>query len=161
MRSEYKTDNDFDTNTDTNTDSDTVADINTDTDTDTDTDTFYTTSGSFDAASRSRRPDPFPMTLVAEIEDQQPIRVAASGGEGCRPRTEPGSPKVEDELQNLGTEAIEQLASGLNKAAITIQELGQNVRLVKHHLNPTTLLAGALSCTYQIGTKRESTLSKY
>jgi hypothetical protein len=44
-------------------------------------------------------------------------------------RPEAGPSVHEDELQHLGTEAIEQLASGLNKAAITIQELGQNVRL--------------------------------
>ncbi len=38
-----------------------------------------------------------------------------------------GPSRAEDDLQHLGTEAIEQLACGLNKAAITIQEFGHNV----------------------------------
>ena len=77
------------------------------------------------------------MTLASDNDDR-PIRGATA--DGCRsrpepetrpepgPRPDPGARNVDDELQNLGTEAIEQLASGLNKAATTIQELGQNVR---------------------------------
>jgi len=77
------------------------------------------------------------MTLASDNEDR-PVRGATA--EGCTsrpepetrpepgPRPDPGARNVEDELQHLGTEAIEQLASGLNKAATTIQELGQSVR---------------------------------
>jgi hypothetical protein len=63
------------------------------------------------------------MTLVEDKEDPP--------GAGAEP--ESGSRGCEDDLQLLGTEAIEQLASGLNRAAITIQELGQNVSEKKGH----------------------------
>ena len=65
------------------------------------------------------------------LADDQPLRAATAEGSRPRPDPEPEgvTRKVEEDLQNLGTEAIEQLASGLNKAAITIQELGQNVSM--------------------------------
>ena len=67
------------------------------------------------------------------VTSRQEADTSQTEAEKSRPaaglsRPEAGSSVHEDELQHLGTEAIEQLASGLNKAAITIQELGQNVR---------------------------------
>ncbi len=70
-----------------------------------------------------------PMTLAGESEEQQ--RPLAAGPEPvvvCPTTEQPRGPsRAEDDLQHLGTEAIEQLACGLNKAAITIQEFGHNV----------------------------------
>ena len=73
------------------------------------------------------------MTLAGESEEPQ--RPLAAGPEPvvvC-PTTEQQQPRgpsrAEDDLQHYGTEAIEQLACGLNKAAITIQEFGHNVSL--------------------------------
>ena len=69
------------------------------------------------------------MTLVAEKEEDQILAAAAEPGQAKQTAASCHScPNLhEDELQHLGTEAIEQLACGLNKAAITIQEFGQNV----------------------------------
>ena len=76
------------------------------------------------------------MTLVAEKEEDQILAAAVEPGQAKQ--TAPSClsfPNLhEDELQHLGTEAIEQLACGLNKAAITIQEFGQNVSLLQNHI---------------------------
>ena len=45
----------------------------------------------------------------------------------CRSDDEDDDENVDDARQKLGTEAIEQLASGLNLAAHTIKEYSQNV----------------------------------
>lgn len=69
------------------------------------------------------------MTLVGGQEEDQ-ILAAAAAVSGQTKLSAPSCPnRPKDELQHLGTEAIEQLACGLNKAAITIQEFGQNVSL--------------------------------
>ena len=71
------------------------------------------------------------MTLAGESEEPQ--RPLAAGPEPVvvcttTDQQQPRGPlRAEDDLQHYGTEAIEQLACGLNKAAITIQEFGHNV----------------------------------